>query len=237
MKTISRILVYGFVAVLIIPFLVPFPLKVAWTLVFGWIAFLARTLPKVTVNWSVIGMSVLCTAVLLAALHCFCAWLARARNDGARWQFRSTFAVFGILCALFLTTMGITGVVHQVAWLAASDEPWAVNARRKWAYFSALKNQAWAVQMALDDNDWDAIGAQQMGWEGPKFGDAAIYSSEAFHVLFFPAEGRITNAVVFHRDPVVREKVGEFCLIRRGNGPAMAPLSELGRFVPQLASH
>ena len=80
MKTLLRILLYTFVAVLIVLFLVPFPLKVAWELVFGWIAFLGRTLPKVMVNWNVIGMSVLCTAVLLAALHSFFAWLARARN-------------------------------------------------------------------------------------------------------------------------------------------------------------
>ena len=73
-----------------------------------------------------------------------------------------------------------------------------------------------------------------MAWDGLKFRDADIYSTEAFHVLFFAAEGRVTNAVVFHRDPAVREKVGQFCVIRRPNGHAMEPLSELGRFIPQL---
>ena len=34
-----------------------------------------------------------------------------------------------------------------------------------------------------------------------------------FHVLFFPPKGEVTNAVIFHRDPAIRERISFYTTV------------------------
>jgi hypothetical protein len=216
------------VGLFVISLVIPFPLQVGITLLTGWVGFLARTLPKVTVNWSGIGMGVLCSAILVGALHTFCKWFARARHGG-EWKWASTLAIFGLTGALFVATMGITGVVHQIAWLAASDEKWT---RRRGEDYLSLRQYSFMVENALEQNNWNTEYGQR-NYLG-EIGAHPRYSPEIFQVVYFPGEAAVTNAVIFHRDPAIRERVG-FCTVNRAEGNVQRPWNEITQYVPLMA--
>src|SRR5262245_12051024 len=87
----------------------------SWTalgrLTFGWLNFLQRTLPDVTVNWSGIGMVALCSAVMVAGIHWLCSSLRRAATPEALgpWRWRWTFALFASLWVTFGIVIGASG--------------------------------------------------------------------------------------------------------------------------------
>ena len=108
---------------------------------FGWLAFLKRILPQITMNWDLIGMAIICLAGFLGGSHWFLRWLYGARRnakseatvdgDGPveeassspEWKLVWTASINGLLWLCFFIGMSFLGVVHQVGWVAASDEP------------------------------------------------------------------------------------------------------------------
>jgi len=99
-------------------------------LVTGWLAFLGRTLSRVTVNWSGVATIALCAALLLVGGHRFAAWLASASapdNDASRpprrWPLRRTALLLAIVVLMFVAGISFIGLVHQTAWLATTPEP------------------------------------------------------------------------------------------------------------------
>jgi hypothetical protein len=216
------------------PFLLPQGHKIVAVLLLGWVDFLQRTLPKVSINWAGIGMVTVCSLLILAALHSFCGWLARACfAKQAGWRWSSTFAIYGMLWTVFLTAMSVTGVVHQVAWLAASDQPWMV---RSWSKISALRLHALHVESTLEFAGWDANRAWSEYWKGT-FGREEN-DPQMFHSIFLSdAEGTVTSALVFFRDPAVQSKVQQFCAISPETGQELKPWSEIGKFLPRAGTN
>jgi hypothetical protein len=233
MKILLRVIFYGFLLLILVPFFVPGPLRVAVALIFGWVSFLGRTLPKVTLSWSGIGMAAVCSVVIVVAIHSFCSWLARTRS-GAAWRWRSSVAIYGLGWGLFMMTMAVTGIIHQTAWLATSDERWLV--RREPNVYGIIQFSH-AVENALEEHDWKAEPGQTNLWN--EIDLRAYYSREmsreALHTVFFPPEGTITNVLIFHRDPKVRERIG-FWTLNRSEGGDQKPWNEIGHYLPELKS-
>lgn len=231
MKILVRVLVYGFLLLILVPFFVSGPLRVAGALIFGWLSFLGRTLPKVTLSWSGIGMAVVCSVLIVVAIHSFCSWLARTRS-GVAWRWRSSFAIYGLGWGLFMMTMAVTGIVHQSAWLAISEEEWLV--RRKWDV-SGIRQFSYVVEQTLEEHDWKAEPGQTNLWN--EIDLRAYYSRdvsrEALHTLFFPPEGTVSNVLIFHRDPKTREKIG-FWTMNRSEPNERKPWNEIGHYLPEM---
>lgn len=97
------------------------------TLLVGWAGYLYRTLPKVHVNPSGVGMAVLCLANVAALGHVTAAWLyastAPPGSPPRRWKPRWTASALGVVVLMFVCGIAATGVVHQTGWLINSPVP------------------------------------------------------------------------------------------------------------------
>ncbi len=127
MKQIGRLVLvclgFVFVAVTGLLFLVEIPVM----LVLGWIQFLgkAHVQPHPVIVLEGIG-----TILLLGTgVHLFLSWLSTslwqsAENSSERrqWKWRWTGAGLAIFLLMFITSIAMTGLIHQAGWLA--HEPW-----------------------------------------------------------------------------------------------------------------
>jgi len=80
------------------------------TLPLGWLNFLKRTLPEVTVNWSGIGMVILCSALILVCLHSLLSALTKKR-----FRFRWSVAIFASVWLLFCLIIAVAGLSRTTA--------------------------------------------------------------------------------------------------------------------------
>lgn len=143
--------------------------EVSFALVFGWIPFLVRVLPRVAVDRPSV-------AVGIAALILFTLGVHLAGRRWLRWRFGRSVGMTAGVGLLFAAGIAVVGMTHQVGWLATSPEPWRVEglARRQW-YGSrsnlkviglGLQNYDDAYPDALPaDGNFAPDGAMMHSWE------------------------------------------------------------------------
>jgi hypothetical protein len=96
-------------------------LEMALALFFGWIGFLARVLPELSVNWSVAAIALTAVGLFSLGVH----WVGRTsyRNPAIGWRWRWSLSVVLLVFVLFAAGIGLVGIVHQTGWLLAATEP------------------------------------------------------------------------------------------------------------------
>ena len=101
------------------------PLQLAFYFVAGWIKFLIRTAPEVTIDWPSLGIALLALALFFAGLHVFVRWLWRARSSGlaASWPMKRSLAAASLIVILFVAGLSMIGLTHQLAWMVSDREP------------------------------------------------------------------------------------------------------------------
>lgn len=107
--------------------------QAAFAVVAGWIPFLRSTVPRMTVDWPQVWLTLAALVIFVVGLHRCLRWLLR---DGAAvaasgWRFRWTAAVATIVLFMFVAGTSMVGIAHQAAWLARSDEPWTQSRFRE----------------------------------------------------------------------------------------------------------
>lgn len=138
MRTAALLILMVLVAAALIGWTTGTPAEAAWHLAIGWLAFLARTASRVTVNWSGVATAAACLSLLLVGGQRFLNWLAvapRATTDANAapspaaagsprgWPLKRTVQLLAIFMLLFMAGTAFIGFVHQAAWLATSPEP------------------------------------------------------------------------------------------------------------------
>jgi hypothetical protein len=102
-------------------------LEGVWTLLFGWIGFLGHVLPKVQVNRESATMGAIALALFTAGVHRLGRGATRAPSAESEprraWRFRWTAALVALVIVAFAAGTAMIGVVHQVSWLAKSEQP------------------------------------------------------------------------------------------------------------------
>ena len=148
-------------------------------LVFGWIGFLWRVLPQVTVFWPSVIAAGIAVAFLLIGFHVAGRRWSRSQDEqvgsNTRWRFRWTLAIFVGLCVMFGAAISLVGVVHQVIWLATSDEPLRApdfrhrpGAESRWQLRDigqAINNHAAQHQSLPPGGSFDEQGRALHSWE------------------------------------------------------------------------
>lgn len=117
----SRPWVFGLFPILLLLILflgyVPTPLQAAAYIGFGWIAYIRKTLPTMSIAWR---PAMLCAIALCLAAHglhrAFCGW-ARRRDPEAQWPFRTTAKMVFMILLLFGAAISATGITHEIGWL------------------------------------------------------------------------------------------------------------------------
>ncbi len=101
-------------------FLLPF------LLAFGWLAYLVRVIPEVSVNLGAVFFAALTLLVFgVAAHHCLRwlhrSWGANTDKGGRVWLPRWTVSFTALLVLLFAANIAVVGVVHQTGWIVSGD--------------------------------------------------------------------------------------------------------------------
>jgi len=153
--------------------------------------------------------------VLVVGTHWFCAWLHQRLQsaDGANargWPWKWTLALHGGLWLVFFAVMGLVGIVHQAAWMAASGEPVFVSGKGRWKARATLLNATATLRMAGDEAGWDLAKTRAGFWNGDRSrGKTSDPVWEDHQVIFLPGnEGRLAAAIIIPRDPRWRELAG-----------------------------
>ena len=135
---------------------------IALYLVFGWIAYLLRVVPRLTLRWDLVASTAAYVVVLAVGAHGFLRWLHRemkradAPADAAPpWKWRSTVGGLLVVLLMFVAGTAAVGVTHQTAWLVRSPETLyrrggLVRDRVRCA--SNLRQTGQALQMYASDN-------------------------------------------------------------------------------------
>src|SRR4051794_8973534 len=87
------------------------------TLLFGWVGFLLRVLPRFTADRATVLVSVAAAVLFTAGLH----WAGRAwRPD---WKCRYSAGLTAILFVMFAAAVAMVGAFHMAAWYATAKAP------------------------------------------------------------------------------------------------------------------
>jgi hypothetical protein len=227
-KKILRVLLYGFLLFIVLAVLLPTlgfgGLKITGALLFGWIGFLKRVLPEISISWSGIGMVLVCSTLIVAGTHWLCDWIYAhntnpIQENSPRWQWQWSLSLYVGLWVLFIAAMGITGFVHQLGWLLSSKEPIIIE--RKYRGISRMQMRETAMNLitAAEDSDWNLTATRKGFLEvsGP-IAFRRRPAIEELHVLFIPGpEEKLAAAIVFPREAAERDVAG-FIVIRNQAG-------------------
>ncbi len=115
--------------------LLPGLIAVPLLLVFGWIPFLARTLPRMTVEPVAIGVAIGSLISFAVLLHFLArGFTAQIRPSGTQkssvWRWRWSLAMVGLVFLLVSSGLALTVSVHQIVWAFGSGEPLVTNGSR-----------------------------------------------------------------------------------------------------------
>lgn len=114
-----------------------FLIQVPFMLLFGWIGFLGKAFPYITFNPLMVFEGIGTILVLILGVHFFLSWFYKNYRTSTQkllsiqknipsthlWQIRWTLTSVCIFILMFLTSIAMTGSIHQVAWLA--HEQWS----------------------------------------------------------------------------------------------------------------
>ena len=137
-------------------------LAVPILLAFGWLPYLLRTLPEVSIAGPDLVFAVACLATLGVGGHHFLQWIYRSWRSGearsdetTRWQPRWTGSLLALLVLLFTANIATVGVVHQLGWIAAAPiltHSWSAptfRARRICTHFKYARSSAEELRVAI----------------------------------------------------------------------------------------
>jgi hypothetical protein len=192
-------------------------------MLFGWVGFLQRVIPEISISRSGIGMGIMCSALIIAGVHWLASWICEynsaSKGKVIRWKWSYSFSLYAGLWLLFLAAMGITGLVHQTVWLVKSKEPIMVARGGPWLEFNSA---TWHLLSFADDNDWNLAAARKSFFTDPSPNSFKNkLTGERAHVLFLPdAAGKLAAAILFPRDLKQQRQVG-FALIERNGTNAI----------------
>lgn len=112
--------------------------EAAWAFMSGWFSYPARVIPKISYNIEMILCGLGAFGMALFFSHRLLKWLAEyAPLIPSPWPFRFTAYLSFLLLSMFGTSIAMTGIIHQTAWLARSD---SITSSRNMALVTVQKN-------------------------------------------------------------------------------------------------
>jgi hypothetical protein len=206
---IALVLVFGFIALLFLPeFFMAGRSGVLGAIALGWWSFLRRTLPGMSWNWDIVGMSALCVLLILILAHGFLRWITNsiASVGGRSWQWPWRWTWCGLVgvALLFLVGMCVGGVAHQAGWLSSQTGSWYES---KGMDFPDMLQLDAALQQAALDAGGD-IQAMRRALRSPdsvyfrrRSGEDSLV--DRFQLLLIrDGTNAFAGTIIFPRDPL-----------------------------------
>ena len=169
-------------------------------LAFGWLVYLVRVIPEVSVNSGAVLFAALTLLVFGVGAHhglrwLYRAWGANADEDGRVWLPRWTVSFTALLVLLFAANIAVVGIVHQTAWIVSGDV-----VEHSW------ESPSFRVRQLCREIGRRHSAAELRGalWRDPGLRRHA----RGFHVLTRDRADGVVVAVVFPRAPGDLERHG-----------------------------
>lgn len=159
------------------------PVEAAFFLAVGWVFFLAKVLPQMTVSWPSVATAIVALGVFIAGFHRLATWWSAATPviDGApapqsAWQWRWTLSAAAAVILSFAAGIAIVGASHQFVWMATSDQPLAENSWKDLHGRMEGRNKLQQIGISLHDYEtangrfpaggaFDPRGRPLFGWQ------------------------------------------------------------------------
>lgn len=185
MSTRTAFTILGIIVALLAITVLQQQMVIAWHLLVGWIAYLQRTLPQITLNREALLGAAACLIGVIILTHWLGRWLYREMSsdlpEHRRWRLGwTTLIVVGVML-MFVAGIAAVGVAHQSAWLARSGEP-MFSSRRPQADSMRCGSNLRQIGQALLLYAYDNGGALPEG-----LGQLPVVLDMSFEVLCCPA--------------------------------------------------
>jgi hypothetical protein len=96
-------------------------------LLFGWLYFLIRNLPRMSVNPAAVISGAIFVALFVAAVQrggvSYCRAASAKSGSDRRWCFRWTLMVLAVVVLMFLVGLATIGLARHLGWLLSSKQP------------------------------------------------------------------------------------------------------------------
>lgn len=221
-----RWILYGFLVLVVLLILLPFSVRAGFEMVgavvFGWLRFLSRTLPRVQMNLDLIGMAGLCLVGIALGSHWLANWLMSQKpmeSEGRRWRWRWTLGGMGLVSLLLLSGMALGGIAHQIGWMRLSEQPMYEPKLHRF-------NASLAASVISGELDSDGLTLERMravvgsqSWArrslqtGSQLGQVQVYA-------LVESNGEVSGAIVLMMDAKLRQ-TADFYVVEHGFGERM----------------
>lgn len=110
-----------FVALFVFVMLGQWTFQAAWAFLSGWITYPVRVIPQINYNVEMILCGLVAFGLAEYFSHRLLKWLSENLSPlPSPWPFRFTALLSFLLLSTFGTSIAMTGIIHQSAWLARS---------------------------------------------------------------------------------------------------------------------
>jgi hypothetical protein len=207
-------------------------------LLFGWWHFLARSLSQVTVNWSVVGMGLVCSAVVVLLGHrLLSGLLAQTQRTYHReaatrpWRWKWTATGYCVVWVLFAITFSAAGIYRHASWLQDLREPWYED--RDAALKRLIIAQETITGILADEADLDKVRADYFSRKDP-LGPQGLLCEEVNVIFYGNQSNQVVAYVLIPRDPMLKRAQYWVCSAGDGRGVVRGSLADLPNVLLQL---
>jgi hypothetical protein len=171
------------------------PLDAAFHLVAGWLFFLSRVGPQLTLSGPGVVTAVVSLALFVAGFQWLATWWTAAvpaigeePTPERTWQWRWTFIATSAVVLSFVAGVAVVGATHQLVWMATSPEPLVKNTSiefRRTQSRHNLKQIGLALHLYHDEHarlpaggTFDRLGRPLLSWQTsilPYIDEAALF--------------------------------------------------------------
>ncbi len=241
---IALVLVVVMIALLYLPvFFMAGQAGVMGAVALGWWRFLNRTIPAISWNWDIVGMSALCLLLVVLLAHGFFRWITKsiASTRGRNWRWPWKWTACGLvgLVLLFLVGMAVGGAAHQIGWLLGSNEAWYEQKPRHLGdlmKLDELEREFRAVLQGANTVDAMRQAMSKSNAESRWRARGEESPIQSCHILFALTNGGIVNgAIIFPREARARSKLGGYYTTQSQSVPV--PADQLPALLKQHGDH
>jgi len=187
----------------------------------GWLSFLKRTVPEVTINWSGIGMVVLCSVVILACLHSLLSALTQKR-----FRFRWSVGIFASVWLLFCLIIAVAGLSRTTA-LLQSEKWFQVRLTR-----GDLRSASTHASTALSEGGNDLTSLKRLLFDSDRWYGRPLWEEFEF-LLCSPKSAKSPYILVIPRDATMRDRLG-FSIVTDAGSEDSIPIAKLHERLAKL---